>query len=88
MTDGQPRTTVVWCSFDGTHVLINVMRGFRKEKNMRRNPRVTVLCYDPRQPLRGTAERSVVKHTSELGASRARGLSWRKSSQEWMLQRA
>jgi hypothetical protein len=39
MPDGQPQTTVVWCNFDGTHVLVNTMRGFRKEKNMRLNPR-------------------------------------------------
>ena len=52
MPDGQPQTTVVWCNFDGTCVLVNTMRGFRKEKNMRANPRVTLLCYDPRQPLR------------------------------------
>ena len=52
MPDGQPQTTVVWCNFDGTHVLVNTMRGFRKEQNMRLNPKVTLLCYDPRQPLR------------------------------------
>lgn len=46
MPDGQPQTTVVWCNFDGTHVLVNTMRDFRKEKNMRRNPKVTLLCYD------------------------------------------
>ena len=43
-----------WCgvTYDGTHVLINTMRGFRKEKNMRANPRVTLLAYDQRNPLR------------------------------------
>ena len=52
MPDGQPQSTVVWCDFDGAHVLINTMRGFRKEKNMRANPRVTLLAYDQRNPLR------------------------------------
>jgi hypothetical protein len=28
------------------------MRGFAKERNMRHDPRVTLLCFDPRQPLR------------------------------------
>ena len=32
MPDGSPRTSVVWCDFDGTYVRINTMRGFRKEK--------------------------------------------------------
>ena len=68
MPDGQPQTTVVWCNFDGTHVLVNTMRGFRKEKNMRLNPRVTLLCYDPRQPLRSLEVRGRVVEMSEEDA--------------------
>jgi PPOX class probable F420-dependent enzyme len=61
MPDGQPQTTVVWCNFDGTHVLVNTMRGFRKEKNLRLNPKVTLLCYDPRQPLRSLEVRGTME---------------------------
>ncbi len=68
MPDGQPQTTVVWCNFDGTYVLVNTMRGFRKEKNMRRNPRVTLLCYDPREPLRSLEVRGTVVEMTEEGA--------------------
>lgn len=68
MPDGMPQTTVVWCNFDGTHVLVNTMRGFRKEKNMRRDPRVTLLCYDPRQGLRSLEIRGTVVEMTEAGA--------------------
>ena len=34
MPNGQPQITPVWCNRDGAYVLINTMRGFRKEKNM------------------------------------------------------
>ena len=68
MPDGMPQTTVVWCNFDGTHVLVNTMRGFRKEKNMRLNPRVTLLCYDPREPLRSLEVRGMVVEMTEEGA--------------------
>jgi PPOX class probable F420-dependent enzyme len=68
MPDGQPQTTVVWCDFDGTHVRVNTMRGFRKEKNMRRDPRVTLLCYDPREPLRSLEIRGCVEEMTEEGA--------------------
>ena len=68
MPDGQPQTTVVWCNFDGTHVMVNTMRGFRKEKNMRANPRVTLLCYDPRNPLRYLEVRGAVVEMTEEGA--------------------
>jgi PPOX class probable F420-dependent enzyme len=68
MPDGSPQTTVVWCNFDGTHVLVNTMRGFRKEKNMRTNPKVTLLCYDPCRPLRYLEIRGTVVEMTEEGA--------------------
>ena len=68
MPDGRPQTTVVWCDYDGTFVRVNTMRGFRKEKNMRLNPRVTLLCYDPRQPLRYLEVRGTVVEMTEDGA--------------------
>jgi hypothetical protein len=52
MADGYPQTSVVWCDFNGERVQVNTMRGFAKERNMRRDPLVTLLCYDPRRPLR------------------------------------
>lgn len=68
MPDGQPQTTVVWCDFDGEYVRVNTMRGFRKERNMRRNPRVTLLCYDPWEPLRYLEIRGEVIEMTETGA--------------------
>ena len=68
MPDGSPQTTAVWCNFDGTHVLVNTMRGFRKEKNMRLNPKVTLLCYDPCRPLRYLEIRGTVIEMTEEGA--------------------
>jgi hypothetical protein len=47
MPSGSPQTSVVWCDFDGEFVRVNTMRGFQKECNMRRNPKVALLCYDP-----------------------------------------
>jgi PPOX class probable F420-dependent enzyme len=68
MPDGYPQTTVVWCDFDGTCVRVNTMRGFQKERNMRRNSRVTLLCYDPDDPLRSLEVRGTVVDMSEEGA--------------------
>jgi PPOX class probable F420-dependent enzyme len=69
MPDGSPQTSVVWCDFDGTHVRVNTMRGFLKERNMRRNPRVTLLCYDPGHPLRYLEVRGTVIEMTEEGAA-------------------
>jgi PPOX class probable F420-dependent enzyme len=68
MPDGRPVSSVVWCDFDGTFIRVNTMRGFRKERNMRHNPRVTLLCYDPRRPLRYLEVRGVVEEMTEEGA--------------------
>jgi PPOX class probable F420-dependent enzyme len=67
--DGYPQTSVVWCDFDGQCVRVNTMRGFAKERNMRRDPRVTLLCYDPRQPLRYLEVRGLVVEMTEAGAA-------------------
>ena len=69
MPDGSPQTTPVWCEFDGAHVLVNTMRGFLKERNMRRDPRVTLLCYDPARTLRSLEVRGRVVEMTEDGAA-------------------
>ena len=68
--DGYPQTSVVWCDFDGECVRVNTMRGFAKERNMRRDPRVTLLCFDPRQRLRYLEIRGTVIEMTESGAGR------------------
>jgi PPOX class probable F420-dependent enzyme len=65
MPDGQPQITPVWCNRDGDFVLINTMKGFRKEKNMRLNPRVTLLVYDPADPLHNIEIRGIVVEMTE-----------------------
>jgi PPOX class probable F420-dependent enzyme len=68
MPDGQPQTTSVWCSRHGDFIFINVMKGFRKEKNMRANLRVSLLIYDPQNPLHNIEIRGRVVEMTEEGA--------------------
>lgn len=68
MPDGQPQTTPIWCDLDGDDLLINSMKQFRKYKNMRLNPRVTLLAYRLNQPLRNVEVRGKVVEMSEEGA--------------------
>ena len=68
LPNGYPQTSVVWCDFDGTYVRVNTMRGFQKERNMRRDPRVTLLCYDPQRTLRYLEIRGRVVEMLEDGA--------------------
>lgn len=68
MPDGQPQSTVVWTDYDGVYVYVNTMRGFRKEKNMRLNPQVTLLAYALDNPLRYLEVRGCVVDMMEVGA--------------------
>jgi diacylglycerol O-acyltransferase / wax synthase len=68
LPSGRPQTTVVWCDFDGRCVRVNTMRGFQKERNLRRDPRVTLLCYDPKVTGRYLEIRGRVVTMSAEGA--------------------
>jgi len=68
MLDGQPQTTPVWCNLEGDFVLINTMQQFQKAKNMQRNPRVGLLAYRLKQPLRNVEVRGEVIEVTEEGA--------------------
>jgi PPOX class probable F420-dependent enzyme len=47
MADGSPQSSVVWATYDGDDVLISTIEGRAKERNWRRDPRASVLLYDP-----------------------------------------
>lgn len=47
---GFPHSSIVWCSYDGENVLLNTGVGYRKERNMRCNPSVSVFAYNPVNP--------------------------------------
>jgi PPOX class probable F420-dependent enzyme len=68
MPDGQPQVTPVWCDRRDGFIFINVMQGFRKEQNMRANPNVSLLVYDPQNPLHNIEIRGRVVEMTEAGA--------------------
>ncbi|MGP4020707.1 PPOX class F420-dependent oxidoreductase [Saccharopolyspora sp. 5N708] len=48
--DGSPQQSVVWVQRDGDDVLFMSAIGSRKERNLRRDPRVSVLVSPPDAP--------------------------------------
>ncbi|MFF7015724.1 MULTISPECIES: PPOX class F420-dependent oxidoreductase [Streptomyces] len=59
--DGSPQVSPVWVTRDGDDVLISTTVGRRKETNLRRDPRVTVVVQPADNPyayaeIRGRAE--------------------------------
>lgn len=68
MPDGSPQVTPVWVDFDGTCVRFNSARGRVKDKNVRRDPRVSVSIQDPDNPYRYLQVRGRVVDITETGA--------------------
>lgn len=48
--DGRPQLSVVWVARSHDDVLISTVRGRRKEVNLRRDPRATLLVYPADDP--------------------------------------
>jgi PPOX class probable F420-dependent enzyme len=58
--DGSPQTSVIWVGRDGDELVISSAAGRRKDRNIRRDPRVSLSVYDQADPeqyaeIRGTA---------------------------------
>jgi PPOX class probable F420-dependent enzyme len=45
MPDGQPQALLTWVDSDGEYVLVNTEPGRQRTKNVRRDPRITVLIH-------------------------------------------
>ncbi len=76
MPDGQPQATPVWCTYDGEYIIVNTARGRQKDRNMQREPKVTVLAIDPKNPYRYLEVRGrVEEHTEEGGVEMINRLS-------------
>ncbi len=69
MPDGRPQVTPVWCDFDGEHVIFNSAKGRQKDRNVRRDPRVSLAIIDPENPYRYIEIRGRVVEITEDGAA-------------------
>jgi PPOX class probable F420-dependent enzyme len=68
MPDGSPQMTQTWVTTDGEHVVINIVDGHQKAKNLARDARVAVNIVDPENVFRYYAVRGrVTKMTTEGG---------------------
>ena len=68
MPDGSPQLTETWVTTDGENVVINIVDGSQKARNVARDPRVAVNVADPDDVRRFYAVRGrVVRSTTEGG---------------------
>lgn len=62
--DGSPHTSVVWVKRDGDDVLVSTVVGRKKDRNLRKDPRISISVLDHANPyryaeFRGTATLSL-----------------------------
>ncbi|MBO1753465.1 PPOX class F420-dependent oxidoreductase [Actinotalea sp. BY-33] len=68
MPDGSPQLTQTWVDTDGADVLINTVTGHRKTRNVRGDPRVSLVVSSPARPSRYAEIRGLVTAMTTEGA--------------------
>ncbi len=68
MPDGSPQVTPVWVDHEGDTVLVNTAKGRQKDKNIQRDPRVSITLIDPENPYRYLEIRGRVVEMTDRGA--------------------
>jgi PPOX class probable F420-dependent enzyme len=68
MPNGAPQVTPVWVDYDGENVLVNTAEGRQKDKNLQREPRVSLSLLDPENPYRYLEVRGSVVDRTHAGA--------------------
>jgi PPOX class probable F420-dependent enzyme len=74
MANGQPQSSLVWCSYDGECACVNTTRQRQKGKNLSANPKASLLIVDPQDTgryieIRGDMElieTGAIEHLDEL----------------------
>jgi PPOX class probable F420-dependent enzyme len=70
MPDGQPQALLTWVDSDGEYVLVNTEPQRQRSKNLRRDPRITVLIHSAGNPWDWAEVRGHVAETG--GGAQAR----------------
>ncbi|XVU29634.1 TIGR03618 family F420-dependent PPOX class oxidoreductase [Actinoplanes sp. CA-054009] len=83
--DGSSRLSVMWLGREGDNLVMATKGGRRKVRNIRRDPRVTVLVYDRRRPTRYVEIRGRATVVDEGGAALVNELAHRYTGQDHVI---
>jgi PPOX class probable F420-dependent enzyme len=70
MPDGQPQALLTWVDTDGEHLLVNTEPQRQRARNIRRDPRITVLIHSDQDPWDWSEVRGRVVGTVEGAEAR------------------
>jgi len=69
--DGSPQTSAVWVGREGEELVISSARGRRKDRNIGRDPRVSLSVFDRNNPEQYAEIRGVATVTEDAGRALA-----------------
>ncbi|WP_329119131.1 PPOX class F420-dependent oxidoreductase [Streptomyces sp. NBC_01465] len=72
--DGSPQSSPVWVGLDGDELVVSTQAGRRKDRNLRRDPRVSLTVVDPSDPERYTEVRGTATVAEDVGRAVAASL--------------
>jgi PPOX class probable F420-dependent enzyme len=72
--DGSPQSSVVWVARDGDELLISTEAGRRKDSNLRKDPRASLLVIDKTSADRYVEIRGIATVTEDIGRAVAQQL--------------
>ncbi|MFC7622350.1 PPOX class F420-dependent oxidoreductase [Microlunatus sp. GCM10028923] len=75
--DGAPQTSPMWIDRDGDDVLFCTVAGRQKDRNLRRDPRVSITIFDLADPEHYAEIRGTATITEEGGFAFDDKLSWK-----------
>lgn len=67
--DGFPQTSVIWVKTDGDDILFSTIKGRRKYANLTRDPKISVLVFDPADPYSYAEVRGIASITDDPPAA-------------------
>jgi PPOX class probable F420-dependent enzyme len=65
--DGSPQLTIHWVTREGDDILLSTVKGRRKERNLRRDPRAALIVLDPDDDQHYVEIRGTVTITEDGG---------------------
>ncbi|MBP2477981.1 PPOX class probable F420-dependent enzyme [Crossiella equi] len=81
--DGGPQATVVWGRLDGDDLVFSTVKGRRKHLNLVRDPRVSVLVFNPENQYQTVELRGEASIEEDPDGSLIQELSQRYTGQPW-----
>jgi PPOX class probable F420-dependent enzyme len=65
--DGGPQTSLLWATYEGDDILLSTIKSRAKYRNWKRDPRASVLVYDPADGEKYVEVRGRVSMTTDGG---------------------